>query len=163
MGWPLFWTALDMNVKPYYDAWYEAQQWTQTSTEKIQGRIMRNVWWDIDPSETPPRRRSLQQQPRECDDSVPTVPHQDPHFNRELGKGELETSAVQDMRRDIQTKEVKEIEAMWQAGLPQRKREVVSRVAMGVKARVDRLRAIGNGQVPTVAALAWEILTETNQ
>ena len=36
----------------------------------------------------------------------------------------------------------------------------VGRVAHGVAARVDRLRCIGNGQVPAVAALAWETLIE---
>ena len=35
----------------------------------------------------------------------------------------------------------------------------VGRVAHGVAARVDRLRCIGNGQVPAVAALAWDMLT----
>lgn len=34
----------------------------------------------------------------------------------------------------------------------------VGRVAHGVAARVDRLKAIGNGQVPAVAALAWRLL-----
>ena len=34
----------------------------------------------------------------------------------------------------------------------------VGRVAHGVAHRMDRLRAVGNGQVPRVAALAWEIL-----
>jgi len=34
----------------------------------------------------------------------------------------------------------------------------VGRVADGVAARVDRLKAIGNGQVPSVAATAWRIL-----
>jgi DNA (cytosine-5)-methyltransferase 1 len=34
----------------------------------------------------------------------------------------------------------------------------VGRVAHGVAARVDRLKCIGNGQVPSVAALAWRIL-----
>jgi DNA (cytosine-5)-methyltransferase 1 len=34
----------------------------------------------------------------------------------------------------------------------------LGRVAHGVAARVDRLKAIGNGQVPAVAALAWQIL-----
>jgi hypothetical protein len=29
-----------------------------------------------------------------------------------------------------------------------------------VAARVDRLKAIGNGQVPRVAATAWNLLTE---
>lgn len=35
----------------------------------------------------------------------------------------------------------------------------LGRVANGVAHRVDRLKCIGNGQVPRVAALAWEILT----
>ena len=36
----------------------------------------------------------------------------------------------------------------------------VGRVAHGVAARVDRLKALGNGQVPFAAATAWRILTE---
>lgn len=36
----------------------------------------------------------------------------------------------------------------------------VGRVADGVAGRVDRLRAIGNGQVPRVVATAWRILSE---
>jgi len=35
----------------------------------------------------------------------------------------------------------------------------VGRVAHGVADRVDRLRGLGNGQVPAVVALAWETLT----
>jgi DNA (cytosine-5)-methyltransferase 1 len=35
----------------------------------------------------------------------------------------------------------------------------VGRVADGVAARVDRLKAIGNGQVPLCAAEAWKILS----
>ena len=36
----------------------------------------------------------------------------------------------------------------------------VGRVAHGVAPRVDRLRCIGNGQVPAVAALAWNLLNQ---
>ena len=36
----------------------------------------------------------------------------------------------------------------------------VGRVVNGVAARVDRLKAIGNGQVPQCAATAWRILSE---
>ena len=36
----------------------------------------------------------------------------------------------------------------------------VGRVANGVAFRVDRLKAIGNGQVPRVAATAWQLLYE---
>ena len=36
----------------------------------------------------------------------------------------------------------------------------IPRVATGIKCRADRLKAIGNGQVPAVAALAWNTLTD---
>jgi hypothetical protein len=36
------------------------------------------------------------------------------------------------------------------------------RLAIGVKSRVNRLRCIGNGQVPAAAAMAWRILTGEN-
>jgi DNA (cytosine-5)-methyltransferase 1 len=36
----------------------------------------------------------------------------------------------------------------------------VGRVAHGVASRVDRLKAIGNGQVPRVVAAAWKLLNE---
>ena len=36
----------------------------------------------------------------------------------------------------------------------------ICRVADGVAARVDRLKAVGNGQVPLCAATAWRILSE---
>ncbi len=38
----------------------------------------------------------------------------------------------------------------------------VGRVAHGVASRVDRLRAIGNGQVPGVVPLAWNLLSQMN-
>jgi DNA (cytosine-5)-methyltransferase 1 len=38
----------------------------------------------------------------------------------------------------------------------------LGRVAHGVAARVDRLKAIGNGQVPQCAAQAWRILTHND-
>ena len=38
----------------------------------------------------------------------------------------------------------------------------VGRVAHGIPFRVDRLKAIGNAQVPKVAATAWKILSEFN-
>jgi len=45
------------------------------------------------------------------------------------------------------------------ANVPRTIKRDVGRVANGVDARVDRLKAIGNGQVPLCAATAWRVLT----
>ena len=45
----------------------------------------------------------------------------------------------------------------WQDG---RWEDATPRVADGVAARVDRLKAIGNGQVSEVARRAWEVLSD---
>jgi hypothetical protein len=158
MGWPLFWTSLDTEVKCHYDSWHEAQQRTQTSPKDFQGGIVRNVWWDIDPSTASQGRQPNQQQYNQCDDSLPVVPCENSLLDRELGAGECKTSNLQDLRGHIQAEADTQIEAVRQAGLPKGKREEIGRIAVGVKNRVDRLRCLGNGQVPAVAALAWRTL-----
>ena len=62
------------------------------------------------------------------------------------------------MRDDIPAETDEAGEVVWEAGMHERERATISRVAVGVKNRVDRLKAIGNGQVPACAALAWQIL-----
>lgn len=42
---------------------------------------------------------------------------------------------------------------------PWREEPAIPRVAKGVKDRVNRLKCLGNGQVPQCAALAWRVLT----
>jgi DNA (cytosine-5)-methyltransferase 1 len=48
--------------------------------------------------------------------------------------------------------------AWWRCDPAEASESGVGRMAHGVAARVDRLKAIGNGQVPSVAALAWRLL-----
>jgi hypothetical protein len=48
-------------------------------------------------------------------------------------------------------------QAAWKAGSWE---DAIPRVATGVAHRVDRLKAIGNGQVPLCAAEAWRLLME---
>lgn len=160
MGWPLFWTSLDDTIKPNYDSWHEAQQRTQASSKEIQSGIMRNVWWTIDPSETSQGRQSDQQSEGQCDDTLPALPHNNSLFDRELGKGASQASNVQDLRGSFPAKKNPESKTVRQNGMPKGKREAISRVAVGIKNRTDRLKAIGNGQVPGVVALAWQTLTK---
>jgi DNA (cytosine-5)-methyltransferase 1 len=64
-----------------------------------------------------------------------------------------------DPQQEIQlrtiTSTVTTSERCWWKAVPE-----VGRVAHGVANRMDRARAIGNGQIPGVAATAWKILTE---
>jgi DNA (cytosine-5)-methyltransferase 1 len=49
------------------------------------------------------------------------------------------------------------LEQVAQTGIPAGKH---NRIHDGVAARVDRLKAIGNGQVPLCAATAWQLLSK---
>jgi hypothetical protein len=74
-----------------------------------------------------------------------------------LGDADREGLAIRvGQRGDAGEEQPPAIGAGWWATEPN-----VGRVANGVAARVDRLRALGNGQVPSVAALAWRLLTHT--
>ena len=50
--------------------------------------------------------------------------------------------------------------AWWRQDPAEVSQSGVGRMAHGVAARMDRLKAIGNGQVPAAAALAWRILSK---
>jgi hypothetical protein len=50
--------------------------------------------------------------------------------------------------------------ALWQKIMQIGMGTPISRVAVGVSERVSRLKALGNGQVPIVAATAWRLLSE---
>jgi len=76
---------------------------------------------------------------------------------RQSGQGQYEQSINSAQDCNWQTNYVESIGSsnFWQF------EPAISRVADGVAARVDRLKAIGNGQVPLCAATAWRILSES--
>jgi len=69
-------------------------------------------------------------------------------------EGQRNNKSNDSQRREIQNGHPWKSNSEWWKFEPN-----VGRVANGVAARVDRLKAIGNGQVPAVAALAWGILS----
>ena len=82
-------------------------------------------------------------------------------WNEPENGGDISNSAGErfQKRKSLQKDDGKELSAAfgadWWAVEPD-----VDRVAHGVAARVDRIRALGNGQVPHCAAMAWKILNE---
>lgn len=74
------------------------------------------------------------------------------------GTRNLADTNITQRKRDKRTeRSIKEYANIGSAGWWQSEPNV-GRVADGVAARVDRLKAIGNGQVPLCAATAWRIL-----
>jgi DNA (cytosine-5)-methyltransferase 1 len=80
-----------------------------------------------------------------------------PHERQRIWVVGSDAAGAQCKRRGVservRTKHAVTCDTRWWSAEPD-----VDRVAHGVAARVDRLRCIGNGQVPAVAALAWSIL-----
>ena len=68
---------------------------------------------------------------------------------------ESESESVQERSEDRTGERSRATSASWRPTEP-----LVGRVAHGVACRVDRLKAIGNGQVPQCAAMAFNILTQ---
>jgi len=149
MNWPMGWTSLE----PLDE--HEAEYWKEASTAPVShsgGRPLRPVWWEHDPSETPQGPRSEQQQPRKHRLALRELPCGGTH---DSSAGQL-----RNLRRDVPAEANQTQHALRKSGVPHRKGPAVGRVAVGVIARVDRLTAIGNGQCPQAAALAWRCLTE---
>jgi hypothetical protein len=171
MGWPRNWTSLDPCCTVCFDEWRlahgQGEHGTATGTEEDQAQGgMRNVWWENDPSEASQGRGLPEQCDEQRDDSLPGLPHEGASLERDMGAREGAGGDLQDMRGSIPACQASPVEPLRETGVPGRERkacscqEVVPRVAGDVPSRVDRLKAIGNGQVPAVVRLAWETLSE---
>ena len=108
---------------------------------------MSNMWFSGDPAETPHRQESQQQSGGEYNDSLPKLPQSGAYENGRLGKGEGQDCDMQNLRKGIPTQTN-----------TQKAMGFIPRISVGVQNRVDRLKAIGNGQVPLVAATAFKLL-----
>ena len=149
MGWPLNWSSLETLRHDYFRDWQEK---SAAGLPDKYVSVMRSMWWDEDPSETPYRPRSNKQQPEK---------HRDPmHELSRQGASPAETGNLPDLRSGVSTQAEAESDIVRQARMLKADGETISRITVGVKTRVDRLRAIGNGQVPQCAAEAWRLLTQ---
>jgi len=117
------------------------------------------MWYENDPSETPQGSGPDEQFTGECPDPVSGLSQGCAYCCRGLGPWAGEGCDMRNMPNGIQAKEVKAINSVREHRVPKRKGEAIGRIAMGVKLRPDRLKALGNGQVPRVAATAFNILS----
>jgi len=155
MNWPLGWTSSDPLPKENFDDW---QFRTQGGSEEIQGQVLRCMWWDEDPSEAPYRPQSNEQRAEEHSDTLSGLPQGGACEGGRLGPGNGPDGQLRDLRPAISTQETTARETLRKPGVPEREGQIIGRVAVGVKNRVDRLKALGNGQVPAVVRIAWLLL-----
>lgn len=153
MGWPINWSSLKPMRIEDYEEWEHRVQGVAKSISGSGGRLLRSLWWDQDPSETPYRPESHEQRAKQYSPTVPGLPQQG------ASKKENASKAVRDMQDTIPTEKVT-AETLRSSGMPERKGEIISRVAVGIENRMDRIKALGNGQVPPVVAAAWRLLTD---
>ena len=143
MNWPIGWT----NLKPINKDEYE--YWKKASATTLQGGNLREMWFNREAG-APSQGQEYSEQPAgEYPNPLLNMPPQ--------GAPESGTKDLPGLQCDVSPEEI-ETEAMRIFRLQQGTRQEIGRVAVGVEARVDRLKAIGNGQVPSVAALALNTL-----
>lgn len=159
MNWPLGWTSLE-SMK--HENW---QWWKESSAAYIQSGVLLEMWFNRDPSASPQGSESDEQLTGECGDSLPTMPQGGSHDGWDVGAREGGACDLQSLQHRVSAEANAPIFDMRQPmpvgmGATQRCEalEYVPRVTTGVIARADRLKALGNGQVPRVAATAFDIL-----
>lgn len=135
--------------------------WKKASTKDVQEIDgVRDLWFDIDPATTPHRSQYDEQQQVEHPGIVREVPRGTP---REGTVGESQqTKGVPSLQGDIhlQESEGKILQSQLCESLGLGEEEIVPRVSNNIPHRVHRLKALGNGQVPRCAAVAFNILAE---
>lgn len=148
MNWPINWTSLEPLGHEHFEHW---QKESAACVSDGRGRQVRALWFDEDPSETPYKPRSNEQRAGKHCAAVRGLPCETTQDNPACD--------LPNLRSGVSAETQQESNALRVCAMSEREGETISRVALGVKARTDRLKAIGNGQVPAVAAAAWRILT----
>jgi hypothetical protein len=153
MNWPITWSNLNaIDAKEY-------QRWKETSTKTLQkSEQLSEMWWDKDPSQASFGQQPNEQSEQQHCNAVPQMPR-DTTRQREM-EGSYEGSDLPLLCNDIHLSEsqAENVQSgMWEQ-ISVDETKIVPRTEKNIVARVDRLKAIGNGQVPLCAATAWELL-----
>jgi hypothetical protein len=153
MNWPIKWSEINgFNKK-------EFERWTQESATAIQNfGQMRTMWWNSDPSQTPLGSQPIQQSEIQHSDSLSDMSW-DIARQRKMERSHQgeDLSLLRDSVHIQESKRENLQSGMWeQIGMDEA--QIIPRVSGTKIAGMDRLKAIGNGQVPLCAATAWRIL-----
>ncbi len=173
MNWVPGWTSLKPIQREVLDAWAVLQRFdagAQGLPPNILGDDMRGVRSSRGVGSSPQGRKPDEQLPRERADPLSPMPRD---ATRKPAVGQSENDEELSMVREgvhVQEAEgnnllafLREQVVMGASWCDTDPAEVgvIPRVAVGVSKRVDRLRALCNGQVPMTAAVAWLLLMQS--
>jgi DNA (cytosine-5)-methyltransferase 1 len=152
---------------------HQAEQRPQSGSEIDGTQDVRTVSADDRIRSASQGPRPDEQRARESGSALPVMPSAGAHHGWGLGARQGADCDMRDMRCSVSAETLEASDVVRQQGMRDGERQAqcggslgwwdaepdVGRVASGVVSRVDRLKALGNGQVPLQAALAWRILT----
>lgn len=160
MNWPMGWTSLEAITHEHF------KHWQESGAAYLRGDRVQELWFDQDPSETPQGSESSEQCSREYRDSLSDLPQERAFERRDMGSWIGCSSNLRDMQSTISAKKKSSERSCALRGSEMSERdwkargvkEMVSKTETGMNSRVDRIKALGNGQVPRVASTAFTYL-----
>ena len=160
MGWPNNWTSLkEMN---YADSKF----WKESCCQSVQVNFMRGLWRAENIAASPQRQKPVKQSTGKYFYSLSEVSQRGSYVRWNMGKGKNKGNNLQSLRKCVFAKENKKVGDMF-SGLPvslgfdQCKQKMETKPSRNAALiRTERLKAIGNGQVPICAATAFRLLRE---
>lgn len=160
MNWPMGWTSLEAITHEHF------KHWQESGAAYLRGDRVQELWFDQDPSETPQGSESSEQCSREYRDPLSDLPQERAFERRDMGSWIGCSSNVRDMQSTISAKKKSSERSCALRGSEMSERdwkargvkEMVSKTETGMNSRVDRIKALGNGQVPRVASAAFTYL-----
>jgi hypothetical protein len=155
MNWPIKWSNLnEFNPK-------EFKRWQKESATDLQESVqMRTVWWNKDPSQTSSGQQSDEQQLQQYSNSLSEMSWDDTRKREVERPHEGQNMSLLRENIHIQASEGKNVQQTVREQIGMDEAQIIPRTSENIIARIDRLKAIGNGQVPLCAASAWRILNE---
>jgi DNA (cytosine-5)-methyltransferase 1 len=155
MNWPIKWSDLNGFDEKEYKRWQEA-----SATPIQESWQMRTVWWDRDPSQASHRQQHKQQQEQQHSNSLQQVSRGASCEPTMEGSHKGQDLPILRESIYIQTSERENLQSGVREQTCMDETQIIPRIIGKGIANVDRLKAIGNGQVPLCAATAWRILSK---
>jgi len=155
MNWPINWSSKEVLRNEHFEYWSKA------SAANVSGSGgVRDLQLNQRTAPTPQERKHDGQQSNKHTGTLCQMSRK-PACKAEVGTSQQEEglSTLRE-RIPIQASKAEVLQSQLRESLGLGEAETIPRTAHGVKNRVDRLKAIGNGQVPQCAATAFRILSE---